>query len=210
MIRTYYKMWFDDTLEDRWYLGSFTDGAGIELDGREFRYGRPIDVGPPMKMKVWRAYSVIATQPPLRLSLDREYTRGGPLDLTFTSENVPVANARVAAILGSIAGADIQRIPVVVEEQEERYEVINVISRFSCVDRQHSTGLRWWTEADGRPDKIGHLVEFHTLIIDAAKAGEHHIFRPWEYGVIIVVSDVVKGALEEAKVSGLKFKCLSL
>ena len=195
-------------LEDRWYLDAFTDGNGIELDGREFTYGRAVDAGPPLKMGTWKDERIIETRPPLRLSLYRKRT-GAPLDFTFTGENVPVVTSRVAEILAAVANADIQRIPVYVEGQKESYEIINVVSCIPCVDRDHCDA-DWWTETDDRPEKIGRAKLMAKLAIDPTKTRGANLLRPKEWDLAIVASEPIKKALEKAKVSGIRFTKVTL
>lgn len=199
----YYEVEDNLDLENRWYLDTFTDGNGVELDGREFTYGRPIDRGPPLRMGVWNDERIIETRPPLRLSLYKRMT-GAPLDFTFTGENVPVVSSRVANILAAVANADIQRIPVQVEGQKESYEIINVVSCIPCVDRRRCDA-DWWTDADGRPEKIGEAKLMAVLAVDPTKIGNAHLLRPKEWDLAIVASGPVKEALERARVTGIRF-----
>lgn len=205
----YYRIEDNFDLENRWYLDAFTDGKGIELDGREFTYGRSIDTGPPLKMGTWKDERIIETQSPLRLSLYRKRT-GAPLDFTFTGENVPVVTSRVANILTTHAKADIQRIPVHVEGQKESYEIINVTSLIDCIDTQRSE-IRWFEkDNDIRPDLAGEPEWVRKLVIDPHRVGQHHMLRLKGWELPIIVSEPVKEMLENAKVSGIWFTKVSL
>jgi len=208
MTRKYF--WFEDDLyyRGRWYLKRLCDRDGVELDGREFQYGNLIDVGPPLKAITWKEGTPVEAQPPLKVLLDPK-RKGIPLDFTFTNEVMPVAIGWVARLLGEIAGADIQRIPVRVESQEKEYEIINVISLVDCIDVDKSE-IEWWKERNNvRPDKAGKPHVISKLVIDPTRVGEHHMFRLSDWTIAIIVSDVIKSAFEEARVSGVKFRQVS-
>lgn len=126
----YFELLDDLYIEGRWYLNGLVDDADTELDAHDFTYGHPIDVGPPLRASLWNDDKVIDVQLPLRVLLDPKRI-GMPLDFTYSNDNMPVVTTTVAEVLGTVAGADIQRIPVQVESQWAGYEIINVIS---CVD----------------------------------------------------------------------------
>jgi hypothetical protein len=41
--------------------------------------------------------------------------------------------------------------------------------------------------------------------IDPSKVGEAEIFRPWGWQIVIIVSERVKRAMEEEKITGARF-----
>src|SRR5258708_2414194 len=118
MTRTYFELEDDLYIPGRWYINRLTDRAGVELDSRDFTYGIPVDLGPPVKASLWKGGEAVDAQPPLRVLLDPK-RKGTPLDFTFTNADMLVTTSRVANLLAPIAGADIQRIPVRVESQNE-------------------------------------------------------------------------------------------
>lgn len=205
MTGTYYELVDDLYVEGRWHLNGLRDQTGIELDSREFSYGNYIEPGPPLRMSLWNEDEIIDVNPPLTISWSRD---GTPLDFTFTDEDVPVVTRRVAELLTKLASPDIQRFPVKVDRMEQEYEIINIISRIKCIDAARSE-LEWWTEEHGRPDKIGKALTIMKLVVDPSRIGDTHMFRLEESTIAVIVSEVVKEALEEAKVSGIQFKAVS-
>jgi hypothetical protein len=201
MAGRYYRVEDDVDVKGRWFLNGLRDGDGTRLDARDFRYGVPVDVGPPLKVSLWNDHNTVNARDPLTVSLRRA---GAPLDFTFADFDMPVVALKVARIMGALAVRDIQRIPVGVESRDERFEIINVISRLSCIDAAASE-VMWWTEADRRPDKLGKPRMITQLKIDPTRVEGQHIFRPEGWEVALVVSDLVKGALEEVGVTGITF-----
>ena len=208
MMRIYYTLEDDLYCEGRWYLNRLCDCSGIELDSRIFCYGELVDVGPPIQAKTWKEGIPVAAYPPLKVLLDPEMP-GTPLDFTYTNANMPVATTPVATILASIAPQDIQRIPVLVESREQGYEIINVVRLIDCIDVERSE-IQWYEKGnDIRPDLAGQPEMVIELVIDPSRVGDHHIFRISGWEVEIVVSDVIKEALEKVYATGVGFRQVS-
>ncbi|MGI8982210.1 MAG: imm11 family protein [Pirellulaceae bacterium] len=144
----------------------------------------------------------VEVQPPLIVTV-RSGVR--PLDFTYASFDMPIVTANVAAILAAAGGLDIQRFPVLVDGQQGRHEIINVVSRVRCIDAERSD-VMWWTEVDKRPDKMGTAKMITNLTIDPRRVGKQQIFRPEEWDVAIIVSDVIRKSLERENVSGVTFR----
>ncbi len=209
MLRTFFRLQDDLHFEGRWYLNRLSDAAGIQLDSREFQYGRTVDVGPPMRAKTWKDGRLVEAQPPLEVLLDPNAARGDPLDFTFTNADMPVVVARVADIIAAIAPRDIQRIPVLVESRQEKYEIINVTCLIDCIDNNRSE-IQWYAKKNKiRPDKAGKPEMITNLAIDPTRVGEHDIFRIDGWEVAIVVSSRVKCAFEDAAITGVRFQQVS-
>jgi hypothetical protein len=89
---------------------------------------------------------------------------------------------------------------------DEEYEIINVIARPECIDTQRSE-IEWYEPGnDIRPDLAGTPLMIAKLVIDSNRTDGHHILRPKDWEVVIVVSEILKSALEAANVTGVKFK----
>jgi hypothetical protein len=208
MSGDYYELLDDLYIESRWYLRRLVDNAGTELDARDFTYGIPVDLGPPLRVSAWDDETMIEVQEPLTVLLDRKRP-GSPIDFTFTNDNMPVVNSKVAKIL-ALANADIQRVPVRVESRDDDYEIINVISRVDCIDTKYSV-IQWFQPGNSvRPDLVGQPEMITKLVIDPMVAAGHHILRPTGWEVALIVSDQVKNALEAANVSGVRYRQVSL
>ena len=202
MTRRYHELIDDLHVAGRWHLDGLRDNTGIELDSREFSYGNYIGPGPPLRVSLWNEDKIINVTQPLRMSWSRE---GTPLDFTFTDDDVPVVTKPVADLLSQVAGADIQKFPIKIDKVEQEYEIINIVSRIKCIDATRSK-LEWWTEEYGRPDLLGKALTIIKLVVDPCRIGDAHMFRLEESTITVIVSDVIKQALEEANVSGIKFK----
>jgi len=201
MTRRYFELRDDVDIPGRWHLNGLFDGSGRELDSRHFTYGSPVDIKPPMRVPSFRDGTIIEALPPLQVPPKR---LGIPLDFTFASFDLPVVTERIATMLATIADQDIQRLPVVLASPEQNYEIVNVVSRIPCIDAARSD-IMWWTEADGRPDKVGKPRMITKFVIDRGQVPGCHIFRPEGWELVIIVSELVKNALEQGDVSGVTF-----
>ena len=201
MATAYFRVEDDVQLSGRWFLNGLRDSEGTQFDARDFTYGLPVDLGPPIRISTWNDEELADAKTPLRVSRRRD---GAPLDFTFADFDMPVVTARVASILAALASADIQRIPVSVDSHDGEFEIINAVSHLSCIDPNESE-IMWWTDADKRPDKVGKPRTVTRLRIDAGRALGRCIFRPEGWEIAPIVSGVVKTALEEAGVSGVRF-----
>ena len=201
MKRKYFEMVDDVELPGRWFLNGLYDASKRELDSRDVTYGRPLTVQPQLRWSLWNDEEVVNVISPLYVAMYRE---GKPLSFTYTNADMPVVTEDIANVLFQIAAKDFQRFPVQIEGSCERFEIINVTSLVPCLDATR-TEVEWWTVEDCRPDKLGKARMVTRLSIDPDRVGDHHIFRPLEWSVVIV-SDVLKTALESQNVSGVRFR----
>jgi hypothetical protein len=202
MTERYYELEDDLDMEGRWYLNGISDKEGIEFDSRDFTYGKHVDVGPPLRLSLNDEHDMVEVTPPLKVSLRR---KGKSLDFTYADFDMPVVTAAVGQLLADIAGSDIQRIAVRVGSRKEEYDIINIISCVPCIDTKRSE-IEWWTREDERPDKIGKPRMITRLVINQKSVSGANIFRPEGWEVVVVVSDKVRKALQEAKVTGVRFR----
>lgn len=201
----FYELEDNLDLEGRWYLNGLYDFSGRELDSRDLTYGKPVDLGPPLKISLPNEDTIVAARPPLRVPIRR---KGTLLDFTYADFDLPVVTAKVGKILAEIAGADIQKIPVRVDSCKGDFEIVNITSCLPCIDPKRSE-IEWWTNEDGRPDKIGMPRMITDLVIDQDRVKNSHVLRPQGWEVIVIVSEVVKAAFQEAHVTGVKFRAVS-
>jgi hypothetical protein len=200
--RKYYVLEDAIDIDGRWFLDGLYDSSGTQFDSRALRYGEYVDTGPPFVLPKSANGTPAIVTPPLKVSRRRD---GVALDFTFADFDMPVVSIRVADILSRIAGRNIQRFPVVVDGEEGRYEIINVVPRVPCIDTVRSE-IQWFQPGNKvRPDLAGAPEMITRLVIDPQRAEGHHIFRPDGWKVVIIVSDIVKQALDEALVSGVTF-----
>jgi hypothetical protein len=201
----YFRIEDDVDAEDRWFLNGVRDDSGNELDPRDFTYGVRINVGPPLKVSLANEEKVVETMPPVTISLRRT---GRALDFTFADFDVPVVTTAVGTMLTQVAADDIQRLPVRIRPYSGGWEIINVVSCVECIDPVRSN-IDWWSEVDGRPDKIGKPRMVTSLVIDPTRTRNCNILRPAGWEVALIVSVSVKDALENARVSGIRFRDVS-
>lgn len=168
MARRYYEPKDDVFIEGRWFLNGLFDGNGVELEARSLRYGKAVDVGPPLRLPRWNSDEFIDVQLPLVVSqqeLEGVSDSRFPIDFTFAGHDLPIVTRAVAELLERNCRADIQRLPVTVEGSREQYEIINVVALLPCIDTLRSDIESCWTEKDGRPDKLGHPKSISKLVI---------------------------------------------
>lgn len=128
MTTRLYELFFDPTIEDQWHLGNPVDPSGEPIEGHVFAGAGPLDVGG-------------------ELFIPAE--AGHPLDVTLRAYKF-VVTERIGSLLGDLAPKDLQRIPARVESREERYEVLNVLSRIDCIDRDARRPTYSWRKSNGR------------------------------------------------------------
>src|SRR6185295_1510469 len=131
--------------------------------------------------------------------------QGIALDYSTSPTGVPVVTPRAADVLEKVCGPQVQLIQVSVQGHEGPFFIANAIRTADCVDEQRSQGVSRWTEADGRPDRIGDYHAMDKLVIDPNRTGGLDLFRVARYTVALIVSDRLKRAMEEAQLLGPKF-----
>lgn len=207
MARTYFELEDDLCYENRWHLAGLFDRNGTELDAREFTYGKPLDVGPPLRTFLWNEDEIVEAQAPLRVDL---HSDGVSLDFTYTTDNMPVVTSTVADIFSRFAGSHIQRLPVWIVGSSHKYEIINVISRVNCIDWEKSEIELWQKGNKVRPDLAGKPHVIRKLLIDPSAVDHHqHVFRLQDWEISIIVSEEVKEAFDAVRVSGVNFRLVS-
>jgi hypothetical protein len=120
--------------------------------------------------------------------------------LTIATDAVLVVNDRVAKLIETIAPRDVQLVPVGVEGTSDPHFVVNTLHAPDCIDEHRSADARRYTAEDGYPDRVGQFKAIGGMKIEASRAGGHHIFRPWGWPVVVIVSDALAEALRAAGV----------
>lgn len=157
-------------IPERWHVGSI-----VNAEGDEPALGRGLLCGDHM----------------LRAMVSKS---GVELDFFLTSFNVPIARARLAERIRSLAADDVQCIPVDIDGQND-FAAINVVRIVSCVDEEGSEEVKRWTESDARPDRLG---GYRSIIGLKLRSGTipsgTHVFRVSGWLVTLVVSEEMKRA----------------
>jgi len=104
-----------------------------------------------------------------------------------------------------VAGADIQCIPVTIGGQSG-IMVLNALRLIRCVDEQRSVFEKFTIDDPVRPDKAGQYRYFDKLVLDRrAIPPDAHFFRIDGWRIALIVSEVVKNAMERVGCYGAEF-----
>ncbi|MEQ1737160.1 MAG: DUF1629 domain-containing protein [Rhodoglobus sp.] len=126
------------------------------------------------------------------------------LDFCLTSFAVPVATEALADAVSTVAGADVQCVPVEISGQQGMV-VLNSLRVVRCIDEQHSEFIKW-TAQDHRADLAGQYRSITRLVLDArAIPADARFFRLDGSFVELVVTEDVKDAMERVGCFGAKF-----
>lgn len=132
---------------------------------------------------------------------------GKVVDYDNVSFSIDVVSRRMADIIASFADNEIQRLPAVLDGDVENWEVLNILSHVDCIDYDQSEATFY---PDNHPEKPGKPRGFTRLVIDIDRARGHHIFRPVDWEVALIVSDELRIAMESTGITGLEFLPVAL
>jgi uncharacterized membrane protein len=184
MGRRFFRLAIDVYVPGRWYLGELMDSQGQEFEDLWlFSYGRAVELKERLLIPVER--------PGRALSFD-----------TAGIGQVPVVTAPIAAVFREMAAGDVQLFPAEVQGQTEPHWLVNVARKIRCIDDAASEEIQRYTEADGRPERLGEYRAVGGLRIDASKVGDARVFRLWGWEPPIIVDAELKAALEHAGIVG--------
>ena len=83
--------------------------------------------------------------------------------------------------------------------------VLNALRRIRCINEEHSEFIKW-TEQDHRPDLAGKYRSVPKIVLDRkAIPRDAHFFRIEDWEVVLVVSEVIKDAMERVGCNGAEF-----
>ncbi|WP_342373974.1 hypothetical protein NVS55_21355 [Myxococcus stipitatus] len=174
-------------LGGQWSLDEPQDQQGNELENwKEFTLGRPAQVPSSLVIPI--------EEPGRRL----EFSTAG-------AAMTPVVHVRLATLFAELAPNDVQLIPVEIRGCPEEYLILVATSLIRCIDDKASREVSYWTEEDGRPDKLGMYRSVHGMRIDPMKVRDVKVFRPWGWSDVLIVSAGIKAAMEHARISGAAF-----
>ncbi|QRK13689.1 hypothetical protein JQX13_19210 [Archangium violaceum] len=153
---------------------------------------------------VWRFNEgrVLNIEKPIHLSVK---PAGIPIEFSHAL-GIPIVHRRVVALFERLGlQKEVQFIPVEVEGQTEPWFILNALQVIRCIDDARCEEVLYWLPEDNRPDVLGQYRNVRGLKVDPTKIGEAHIFRPWGWPVVLIVSEHLKRALEEEGITGIKF-----
>lgn len=182
----YFELWDHRSTEDRWHLSSPVDENGEEIDPWQFKAGTRLELKSPPIFQV--------THP------------GRELEFTLTAFTIPLVHERVASVLEPLGlQQEVQLIPARVQGRKDPFFILNVLQVLRCIDDARCEEARRWTPEDGKPARVGTYRDVRGLKIDPSKVEGAHLFRPWGWKVVLIVSEPIKLALEAASVTGTRF-----
>ncbi|WP_437605688.1 DUF1629 domain-containing protein [Sorangium sp. So ce834] len=169
------------TIKGRWHLGEIRLRSGLEplLDA-----GHRLDATEPLRGEVTHA--------------------GRILEFSLTSFNVPVATTALANAVSSVAGSDVQCIPLEIAGQTGML-VLNSVRVIRCLDEERSEFIKW-TKQDHRSELAGQYRQITKYVLnESALPNDAHFFRIEGSLVELIVSDAVKAGMESVGCLGAKF-----
>ncbi|MFY0562249.1 imm11 family protein [Archangium lansingense] len=194
-LMKYYELYDDVYIPGRWHLRMplFEDGEGEGLpeserelfDTYRFKEGRVLEV-----------------ERPIRLSMKPV---GSALEFS-EAMGTPIVHRRVVSFFERLGlQKEVQFIPVEVEGQTQPWFILNALRIIRCIDDARCEEVLYWLPEDNRPDKEGQYRNVAGLKVDVEKVGDAHVFRPWGWKVVLIVSEHVKSAMEAEGITGIKF-----
>lgn len=185
MSSRFFQLADDLSVASRWHLATPVDSHGHKVHDWDFIKGTPIHIEGRLKL-------------PIRIA-------GRPLDFSWALVSVPVIHIKIASVLTSRAPDDVQLIPADIEGQPGQYLVLVAKRLVRCIDEEASK-VRFWTPEHGVPDKVGQYMGVDRLRLDKRKVGGAEVFRPEGWEVALIVSEDIKNALEDLRVTGARFE----
>jgi hypothetical protein len=187
MPKRYFDLADDVYVPGRWDLGHPTDSQGQEVeDPWQFTDGTPVHV-----------------TGRLRVPVDEP---GRALDFSHAGFSTPVVRANAASIFFEMAPDDVQLIPVDIPGQSDPFFILVATRLIRCIDDAASEEVLYWKPEDERPEKLGEYRDVYGMRIDPTQVGDAKVFRTGGWSIALIVSEDIKHALEQAKVTGLRFK----
>lgn len=182
----YFELFSNMSIPGRWVLGDPVDEQGQEINPWQFREGRRLDVR--------GAIRLFQIHP------------GHALDFSIAGSCIPVVHERVVSIFERLKlQHQAQFFRAEAEGQSAPYFILNALRIIRCIDDARSEEVLYWKPEDNRPDKAGQYRNVVGMRIDPSQVEGAHIFRPWGWRVALIVSEVIKDAMEAEGITGTKF-----
>jgi hypothetical protein len=176
----YYRLVDDVSLKGRWHLGELVGQLGVPIELDE---GKPVDLGPLRSQVVHTGFAP---------------------DFCLTSFNAPVASSRLALAMASVAGNDLQLLPLHVDNAPSLW-ALNSSRTIDCLDENRSTFQKWNVE-DQRADLLGQYRSVSKPRLDGQRIPvDSDIFRIARWTTGLVVSSRMRGEMERCGCTGAEF-----
>jgi hypothetical protein len=180
----YFRILADPCATDRWFIDDPRTVDGTEIDERAFTLGKPYAGPKPHSLRVWQS--------------------GKEQRFNFGGFDMPVVSNCVASAIEDIAPKLVECFPVCIEGTQRQYVLLNVACRQDCLDERRSRVMKWGPQ-DGRPERVGQYRMVTELFIDKSRAAGSDIFRIAGWEIALIISDVVKDAIEAVDDLGVVF-----
>jgi hypothetical protein len=184
---SYYLLWIDENIPG-WTLSI----------SEEYADGTRVDIWAFSRCEAFAGQVPV----PFRISED-----GPVVDYNMTAFGAIVVSTRLADAFSSLAGEEIQRIPVRLESPGQ-WEILNVLQRVDCIDYGQSIVQYYPTDHPDR-SRAGKPRGIARLRIQEEPAGGRHLFRPTNWEVDIIASDAVKRLVLDGEFTGMDFRRVS-
>lgn len=179
---------------DYYELNTADDGRMALSIDKHFSNGTPVN-----KWDYSRCRPV-TTEKPVPLSI---YAPGSSVDYCPTAFGAIVVSRKLALLIDGIAPSNIQRVPAVIEDADEKLEILNILSSVDCIDHKRSIIQYYPEDHKEYPREPRAVVK---LIVDARRIPEDkHIFLPAGWKVTQVISGRLKRTFEENHVTGIEY-----
>jgi hypothetical protein len=119
--------------------------------------------------------------------------------------DMPIVSRQVGSVIEHIAPGEVERFPVLVNDDIPEYEILNVLHGENCLDEVRCKHVMRWTAQDHRADFAGKPRMVIGLRIDPVKTGGRHIFRIQDWVVALIVCEEIMRALEPIPDLGIRF-----
>ena len=127
--------------------------------------------------------------------------RGRPLEFTMTSFDMPVIGSELAAIIAEVAGADAEFQPIMVSNTTG-YCLLKIRRAVDCLDESRSAYTRLSCN-DHHPSRYRMVTK---LFLDPIRVpGEMHLFEVSGCPGALIVSELLRDAMQSAGCFGAKF-----
>lgn len=183
-----YRLLFDSSLCDQWFLGT-----PVNVEGDEWSFWRLLR----------GAYVTGRDLEEWHTNVEKT---GRKLAFSFSGFDVPIVTREVGDCLASLIAHDIQLIPINLAGEAIGYKALVATQSVKCVDEARSEFTKW-SPKDGRPDKTGEYRMFTKLRLDPSAVPEGvQVFRVAEWQCALVVTERVVSALKTCVAEGLIYE----
>ncbi|HEY1788577.1 MAG TPA: DUF1629 domain-containing protein [Verrucomicrobiae bacterium] len=187
---SYYEMNDHLGAPGRWWLDQAQTPVGKKINGWTFIEAKKLKAMPLITIPLF----------------ENHIYKGKPIDFTFGDCNTPVVNRRTLALLEKLVPGAFQAFPASIEGQKSSYWVINFLHLRKCLDESRSDFTKFTKGKNSvRPDLAGEYSCVYDLKINPKLIGDAEIVRLWGWEMTPIVSDRIRRAFIEHKISGVHF-----